>query len=193
MKISMSLLHIHPARVLVLMLLLPGSLAFVSSIRPATFKTSSRSTAYSVASHLLSGRRGQDDSKNRWNAWTPPQRSHRRASTGPQAASMGVEPLILTEENVVAVLDEAKVELSTLFGNSAENRGVGITGEVDFVDLDGPTVIVRLSGRFWHERTTVLNRVANFIQKRIPECINVEVEDPSQLLDDESTKSGGVM
>jgi hypothetical protein len=52
---------------------------------------------------------------------------------------------------------------------------------VDFVELDGPVVVLRLKGRFWHERTTVLDRVANFLQQRIPEIIDVVVEDEWQL------------
>mmetsp|Transcript_24984 Transcript_24984/g.98708 ORF Transcript_24984/g.98708 Transcript_24984/m.98708 type:complete len:84 (+) Transcript_24984:493-744(+) len=34
----------------------------------------------------------------------------------------------LSEENINIVLEEAKIELGTLFGNSEENREVGITG-----------------------------------------------------------------
>lgn len=47
--------------------------------------------------------------------------------------------------------------------------------------MDGPTVIVRLKGRFWHTRKTVLDRVTNYLQQRIPEIIDVDVEDPYQL------------
>ena len=102
------------------------------------------------------------------------------------------EPLILpqgsvlplTEENVQAILAACRVEIGTMFGYSAENRGVGITGGVDFVDFDGPSVIVSLKGRFWHQRTTVLNRVEKYIQGRIPEVIEVIVEDPWQLTDE---------
>jgi len=72
-------------------------------------------------------------------------------------------------------------EIGTLFGYTAENRGVGITGGVDYVELDGPVVVLRLKGRFWHERTTVLNRVSNYLQQRIPEIIDVIVEDEWQL------------
>lgn len=50
---------------------------------------------------------------------------------------------------------QAKRELGTLFGNNAENTAVGITGDCEFVCLDGPSVVVRLTGRFWHEKTTV--------------------------------------
>lgn len=52
---------------------------------------------------------------------------------------------------------------------------------MDYVELDGPVVVLRLKGRFWHERTTVLNRVSNYIQQRIPEIIDVIVEDEWQL------------
>ncbi|CAN0081503.1 unnamed protein product [Ectocarpus sp. 4 AP-2014] len=104
---------------------------------------------------------------------------------------MAQETLILTEENVVAVLAEAKRELSTLFGNNAENTAVGITGDCEFVCLDGPSVVVRLTGRFWHEKTTVLARVGNFVQTRIPECVDVEIEDPSQLEDADPPQGPG--
>jgi hypothetical protein len=73
---------------------------------------------------------------------------------------------------------------STLFTDTAENRGVGITGGMDYVDMDGPSVIIRLKGRFWHERTTVLVRVANYLQQRIPEIVDVTIEDPFQLTDE---------
>jgi hypothetical protein len=89
--------------------------------------------------------------------------------------------LELSEDNVLRVLAACRQEVGTLFGYTAENRGVGITGGVDLVDLDGPTIILRLKGRFWHERKTVLERVANYLQQRIPEIIDVTVEDPWQL------------
>lgn len=89
--------------------------------------------------------------------------------------------LELDEETVLGVLSACRGELGTLFGYTAENRGVGITGGVDYVDMDGPTVVVRLKGRFWHERTTVLDRVSNYLIQRIPEIVDVSVEDEYQL------------
>ena len=57
-------------------------------------------------------------------------------------------------------------------------------GGVEYRGLDGPTVIIGLKGRFWHQRTTVLERVANYLQQRIPEIVDVQVEDPWQLTDE---------
>lgn len=82
-----------------------------------------------------------------------------------------------------AVLKEAEVELGTLFGGSAENRRVGITGHVELAGVEGPTVLIRLVGRFWHRRADVLARVANYLQGRIPEIFEVDIEDPAQLDD----------
>mmetsp|Transcript_5056 Transcript_5056/g.12067 ORF Transcript_5056/g.12067 Transcript_5056/m.12067 type:complete len:203 (-) Transcript_5056:196-804(-) len=103
--------------------------------------------------------------------------------------SVNYEPLFvpagsqleLDEETVFRVLQACRAEIGTLFGYTAENRGVGITGGVDYVELDGPVVVLSLKGRFWHERTTVLSRVSNYLQQRIPEIIDVTVEDEWQL------------
>ncbi|KAL7532862.1 hypothetical protein ACHAXR_005833, partial [Thalassiosira sp. AJA248-18] len=55
--------------------------------------------------------------------------------------------LELDEETVQGVLAACRQEIGTMFGYQAENRGVGITGGVDFVELDGPTVVLHLKGR----------------------------------------------
>ena len=74
------------------------------------------------------------------------------ASVTPVAAAPATpagtdDEMFLSEETVRLVLDEAKRELSTLFGNSAENRAVGITGDVSFSELDGGVVVLRFEGR----------------------------------------------
>jgi hypothetical protein len=92
--------------------------------------------------------------------------------------------LALDEETVLGVLNACRQEIGTVFGYTAENRGVGITGGVDFVEMDGPTVVLRLKGRFWHQRTTVLDRVASYLRSRIPEIIDVVVDDEWQLTDE---------
>ncbi|KAG0561195.1 hypothetical protein M758_9G043700 [Ceratodon purpureus] len=102
----------------------------------------------------------------------------RSGGTGWGGSNEVVEPLDLTEENVEQVLIDARSELLQLFDVS-----VGITGVVQLVELDGPFVKVRLTGRFWHERSMVLARVANYLQKRIPEIVEVEIEDQAQLDD----------
>ena len=53
------------------------------------------------------------------------------------------------------------------------------------MELDGPSIIVRLTGRFWHKRTDVIERVESYVIERIPECISVEIDDPASLSDEE--------
>ena len=43
---------------------------------------------------------------------------------------MDVGPLYLSEETVTQALEEVKTTLQTMFGNYAENREIGITGDV---------------------------------------------------------------
>eukprot|EP00814_Leptocylindrus_danicus_P011644 CAMPEP_0116040110 /NCGR_PEP_ID=MMETSP0321-20121206/24126_1 /TAXON_ID=163516 /ORGANISM="Leptocylindrus danicus var. danicus, Strain B650" /LENGTH=207 /DNA_ID=CAMNT_0003519787 /DNA_START=20 /DNA_END=643 /DNA_ORIENTATION=- len=95
----------------------------------------------------------------------------------------------LTEENIEGVLAACREEIGTLFGYSAENRGVGITGGVDFLYLDGPCVVLKLKGRFWHQRPTVLARVGAYIMGRIPEVIDVVVENPDYELSDAANEN----
>ncbi|KAL5206178.1 hypothetical protein ABZP36_034387 [Zizania latifolia] len=86
--------------------------------------------------------------------------------------------LDLTEDNVRLALGEAKSELGQLFDTS-----VGITGQVDLAELDGPFVKLRLKGKFWHTRATVVARIGNYLKNRIPEILEVEIEDEKQLDD----------
>jgi hypothetical protein len=48
----------------------------------------------------------------------------------PMDQAKAMPPLDLTDENVAKALEEAKNMLGTIFGNSAENRNIGITGDV---------------------------------------------------------------
>ena len=89
--------------------------------------------------------------------------------------------LALDEETVQGLLAACREEIGTMFGYSAENRGVGITGGVDLVEMDGPIVVLSLKGRFWHERSTVLSRVGAYLMGRCPEIIDVVVEDEWQV------------
>ncbi|CAK8544131.1 unnamed protein product [Lathyrus sativus] len=97
----------------------------------------------------------------------------------PLSASLSFpQPLDLTEDNVRQALVDARAELGQLFDTS-----VGMTGVVELVELDGPYVTISLKGRFWHKRSTVLARVANYLKQRIPEILEVEIENEKQLDD----------
>ncbi|XP_010036675.2 uncharacterized protein LOC104425636 [Eucalyptus grandis] len=104
----------------------------------------------------------------------------RRLRLAPAAAAAGVPspPLDLTEENIRLVLADARVELAQIFDTS-----VGITGQIELAELDGPFVKISLKGRFWHERSMVLARVGNYLKQRIPEILEVDIEDEKQLDD----------
>ncbi|XP_038903952.1 uncharacterized protein LOC120090394 isoform X2 [Benincasa hispida] len=104
--------------------------------------------------------------------------SQRRRLTVSATAVPDQRPLDLTEENVRQALGEVRVELAQIFDGS-----VGITGVVELAELDGPFVKISLKGRFWHKRSTVVARVGNYLKQRIPEILEVEIEDESQLDD----------
>ncbi|KAL5155563.1 hypothetical protein HKD37_19G054634 [Glycine soja] len=105
-------------------------------------------------------------------------KSRRMISKPISAALPAPPPLDLTENNVKQVLEDARKELGQIFDTS-----VGITGVVELADLDGPFVKISLKGRFWHKRSTVLARVANYLKHRIPEILEVDIEDEKQLDD----------
>lgn len=52
------------------------------------------------------------------------------------------------EESIKHILDLCRITLETLFGYSVENRGVGITGSVEYVGLEGPVVVIPRSRTF---------------------------------------------
>ncbi|RDX81190.1 hypothetical protein CR513_38162 [Mucuna pruriens] len=106
-------------------------------------------------------------------------RGKRRRTLKPLSAALPVPPpLDLTENNVRQVLDDARQELGQIFDTS-----VGMTGVVELADLDGPFVKISLKGRFWHQRSMVLARVGNYLKQRIPEILEVDIEDEKQLDD----------
>ncbi|KAG6787931.1 hypothetical protein POTOM_003980 [Populus tomentosa] len=100
----------------------------------------------------------------------PNRKSSPLATITAAAAGVPLPPLDLTEENVK--------QLGQIFDTS-----VGITGQVELAELDGPFVVISLKGRFWHERSMVLARIGNYLKQRIPEILEVEIEDDKQLDD----------
>ena len=52
------------------------------------------------------------------------------------------EPLELCDEHAELVIDEIRKELGTIFGYDPQSQKVGITGEIDLAEIDGPTVKV---------------------------------------------------
>ena len=113
----------------------------------------------------------------------------------PQKHTMrsAVEEMYLCDENVEKVLEGAREDMAAVFGYAADSQKVGITGTVELVEIEGPVVIIRLGGRFWHKRSDVVQRVANYLIERIPEICDVEVEDAAQLDDADKleAKPGG--
>jgi hypothetical protein len=94
-------------------------------------------------------------------------------------------PLELCDESAEQVINEVRSELGTIFGYDPASQNVGITGKIELVEIDGPTIKVALNGRFWHATDTVMLRVKSFIQNRIPEVIDVILDmDQSSIIDD---------
>ena len=70
-----------------------------------------------------------------------------RLSFHNRALKMGLndEPLELCDEHAELVIDEIRKELGTIFGYDPQSQKVGITGEIELAEIDGPTVKVD-----WH-------------------------------------------
>ena len=96
------------------------------------------------------------------------------------------DPLELCEENAVLVIEEIRQELGTIFGYDPKSREVGITGEIALVEVAGPEIVVSLSGRFWHATDTVMLRVESFIKNRIPEVMEVTLDESSSDIKDDN-------
>ncbi|XP_024026835.1 uncharacterized protein LOC21401800 [Morus notabilis] len=129
-------------------------------------------------SHPISKHRSLQPPRTRTST-TPSLTTCRRRLWTISASSLSQpQPLDLTEDNIRLVLADARLELSQLFDDS-----VGITGQVQLAELDGPFVKISLKGRFWHKRSTVLARLGNYLKQRIPEILEVDIEDEKQLDD----------
>lgn len=144
-------------------------------------------------SHPISSTRIQPTTIRRPSA---PLRLNRRSPRF-AAVTASLSPLDLTEDNIRQVLTDARVEASRdhrhfdlflsprasawseihicafFFSSDSQlaqifDDSVGITGKVELAELDGPFVKISLRGRFWHERSTVLARIANYLKQRIP-------------------------
>lgn len=50
-----------------------------------------------------------------------------------------------------------------------------VAGQVDLAELDGPFVKLRLKGKFWHTRATVVARIGNYLKNRIPVRVSAGV------------------
>ena len=105
------------------------------------------------------------------------------------ANALDGDPLELCEENAILVIDEIKKELGTIFGYDPKSREVGITGEIEFVECDGPSISVSLSGRFWHATDTVMMHVESYVQNRIPEVIEVTLDRSKSSIQDDNRLS----
>ena len=109
-------------------------------------------------------------------------------------SALNESPMELCEENAILVIEEVKAELGTIFGYDQGSRNVGITGAIELVEVDGPSIVVSLSGRFWHATDTVMLRVESFIKQRIPEVISVTLDEAASDIKDDNrlnTEPGG--
>ncbi|KAD3066704.1 hypothetical protein E3N88_34584 [Mikania micrantha] len=105
----------------------------------------------------------------------------RESDNGYKPCPVTRSPVIRRFAKISASLDltEDNVKLfSHIFDTS-----VGMTGVAELAEVDGPFVKIRLKGRFWHERSLVLARLGNYLKERIPEILEVDIEDEKQLDD----------
>ena len=131
-------------------------------------------------------------------SWLHLSRTFTSTSSSPSSSSrlyMGAlesSPMELCEENAAIVIEEIRTELGTIFGYDAGSRSAGITGEIDLVEVDGPNIVIKLKGRFWHATDTVMMRVESFVKNRIPEVISVTLDTKlSNIIDDNNLNTDG--
>ena len=91
----------------------------------------------------------------------------------------------LTEENVQECLELFKDSEygEQMFGRHEKAASIGITGDVQLVEIEGPEVTLSLQGEFWHKRSTVLGKAAIWLNACMPEIMHVNVQDPVELED----------
>jgi len=91
----------------------------------------------------------------------------------------------LDEDNVRSCLDDfiQSDYGKQMFGCHEHPASVGITGELEFVEINGPIVVLSLKGEFWHRRETVLGRAAMWLNACMPEIVEVNVADMDELKD----------
>jgi len=96
-----------------------------------------------------------------------------------------VDTMHLCDENVETCLREFidSDYGQQMFGCHDLPAQHGITGELSFVEITGPEVVLQLDGAFWHRRETVLGRAAMWLNARMPEIVEVTVPDREQLKD----------
>eukprot|EP00420_Gonyaulax_spinifera_P014695 CAMPEP_0197908158 /NCGR_PEP_ID=MMETSP1439-20131203/66257_1 /TAXON_ID=66791 /ORGANISM="Gonyaulax spinifera, Strain CCMP409" /LENGTH=186 /DNA_ID=CAMNT_0043529629 /DNA_START=71 /DNA_END=631 /DNA_ORIENTATION=+ len=157
------------AALLAVAALLAGALALATAL-PATF------VQVSFGGQGVRGASGATSLRSMEGDWPAP--DSRRVG-GPGVGG----PMVLTEENVELVLRGAREDLGNIFGYQQESREAGITGGVEFVEIEGPVVILAFTGEFWHRRVDVLQRLMNYMVERIPEIAEVDVSDPEMLVD----------
>jgi hypothetical protein len=58
--------------------------------------------------------------------------------------ALNSSPMELCQENAELVIDEVRKELGTIFGYDEGSRSAGITGKIDLVEVDGPSIVIKL-------------------------------------------------
>jgi len=91
--------------------------------------------------------------------------------------------LPLDEESIAQCLDELVMSEygKQMFGVHDMCASVGITGSIEFVELDGPEVLLSLAGQFWHRRGEIVEVFGdrNFRASRL--LSSPEPQDGAQL------------
>jgi hypothetical protein len=83
------------------------------------------------------------------------------------ASSGLVDTTYLSEDTILECLEDfIDSEYGrTMFGCHDATSNIGITGTIAFIELEGPQVILKLDGAFWHRRATVLGKAAVWLNE----------------------------